>query len=267
VNSLRPARQRLLGAPNRSAHAFVDLSLVIVYLTQNDCDGKKLSTRKTLVRSMMSPDDLARVRKEYSRHSLDEQLDVDLNPFVQFHHWFEEAMNAQLPEPNAMVLATASTDSKPSARVVLLKGFDERGFVFYTNYEGRKSVELTANPQAAVLFFWGELERQVRIEGTVERTSRQESEEYFRTRPLESRLSAWASKQSSVIPSRGYLEQKMSDLKSRYENLDIPLPPNWGGFRLQPEDFEFWQGRENRLHDRVRYTLQGGVWQIERLSP
>jgi pyridoxamine 5'-phosphate oxidase len=215
---------------------------------------------------MMSSDDLARVRKEYSRHSLDE-LEVDLNPFVQFHHWFQEALKAALPEPNAMILATANSDGKPSARVVLLKGFDERGLVFFTNYEGRKSAELTANPQAAALFFWVELERQVRIEGTVERTSKLESEEYFKTRPLESRLSAWASKQSSVIPSRSFLEQKMSDLKSRYGNQEIPPPPFWGGFRIQPQVFEFWQGRENRLHDRVRYMLQGGVWHIERLSP
>ena len=215
---------------------------------------------------MMSSDDLARVRKEYSRHSLDE-LDVDLNPSVQFHHWFEEAMKAELPEPNAMVLATASPDGKPSARVVLLKGFDDRGFVFFTNYEGRKSAELTENPQAAVLFFWGELERQVRIEGSVEKTSRQESEEYFNTRPLESRLGAWASRQSEVIPGRSDLEQKVSDLKERYANREVPVPPFWGGFRLQPQAFEFWQGRENRLHDRIRYTLQGGVWVIERLSP
>ena len=215
---------------------------------------------------MMSSDDLARVREEYSRQSLDE-LDVDLNPFVQFHHWFEEAVKAELPGANAMVLATATPDGKPSARVVLLKDCDERGLVFFTNYEGRKSVELTANPQAAVLFFWGELERQIRIEGTVEKTSKQESQEYFKTRPFESRLSVWASKQSSVIPSRSYLEQKMSDLKDRHGNQEIPLPPFWGGFRLQPQVFEFWQSRENRLHDRVRYLLQGGVWQIERLSP
>jgi pyridoxamine 5'-phosphate oxidase len=215
---------------------------------------------------MKSDDDLARVRKEYSRHSLDE-LDVDLNPLVQFHQWLEEATKAGLPEANAMVLATASPDGRPSARVVLLKDYDERGFVFYTNYDGRKSVELAVNPHAAILFYWGELERQVRIEGTVEKTSKQESEEYFKTRPFESRLSAWASKQSTVIPSRIYLEEKMSDLNSRYANREIPLPPFWGGFRLQPQVFEFWQGRENRLHDRVRYMLQGGVWQIERLSP
>jgi pyridoxamine 5'-phosphate oxidase len=237
-----------------------------VYLTKNNCARKNLPTGKTDVHFMMSSDDLARVRKEYSRHSLDE-LDVDLNPIVQFRHWFEEAIKAELPEPNAMTLATASPDGKPSARVVLLKGFDERGFVFFTNYEARKSVELAANPQAAVLFFWGELERQIRIEGVVEKTSRKESEEYFKTRPPDSRLSAWASKQSSVIPSRSYLEQKITDLKSRHENREIPLPPFWGGFRLQPQVFEFWQGRESRLHDRVRYTLQGGIWQIERLSP
>ena len=215
---------------------------------------------------MLSSDDLARVRKEYSRHSLDE-LDVDLNPFAQFHLWFQEAMKAELPEPNAMVLATATLEGKPSARVVLLKGFDDRGLVFFTNYEGRKSVELAENPQAALLFFWVGLERQVRIEGTVERTSKHESEEYFRARPLESRLSAWASRQSSVIPSRSFLEQKMSDLKSHFGNQEIPLPPFWGGFRLQPHAFEFWQGRENRLHDRVLYSLQEGVWRIERLSP
>ena len=215
---------------------------------------------------MMSSEDLTHVRKEYSRHSLDE-LDVDLNPFVQFQQWFEQAVKAELPEPNAMALATATPDGRPSVRMVLLKGFDERGFVFYTNYEGRKSVELAANPQAAVLFFWVELERQVRIEGTVEKTSKQESDEYFKTRPLESRLSAWASRQSSIIPSRSFLEQKMSDLEHRYANREVPLPPFWGGFRIQPQVFEFWQGRENRLHDRVRYMLQGGVWHIERVSP
>lgn len=215
---------------------------------------------------MKSSEELARLRKEYSRHTLDE-LEVDLSPFVQFRHWFEEALKVELTEPNAMVLATASTDGKPSARVVLLKAFDERGLVFFTNYEARKSVELAENPQAALLFVWAELERQIRIEGSVEKTSKQEAEDYFKTRPYESRLSAWASRQSSVVPSRGYLEQKMSDLRSHYENREIPLPPFWGGFRLQPDIFEFWQGRENRLHDRIRYTLQGGVWHIDRLSP
>ena len=214
----------------------------------------------------MNSDDLAHVRKEYSRHSLSES-DVDLNPLIQFHRWFEEVLGSQLLEPNAMVLATATADGKPSARVVLLKGYDDRGFVFYTNYEGRKSSELLQNPHAALLFHWGELERQVRLEGTAEKTSRQESEDYFKTRPLESKLGGLASRQSSVIPSRSHLEQKVSDLKKAYENREIPVPPFWGGFRLQPQVFEFWQGRENRLHDRIRYTLQGGVWVIERLSP
>lgn len=214
----------------------------------------------------MNVDDLARMRKEYSHQTLSES-DVDLNPFVQFDRWYQEMLNAQPLEPNAMVLATATADGRPSARVVLLKGHDERGFVFFTNYEGRKSSELLQNPFAALLFYWGELERQVRIEGTVEKTSRRESEDYFKTRPLESRLGAWASKQSSVIPSRSDLEQKVVDLKNRFADRDVPIPPFWGGFRLQPQVFEFWQGRENRLHDRIRYSLRGGVWVTERLSP
>jgi len=214
----------------------------------------------------MNLDDLARVRKEYSRHALSE-TDVDLNPFVQFDRWLDEVLTSLLPEPNAMALATATGEGKPSVRMVLLKGYDDRGFVFFTNYEGRKSSELLKNPNAALLFYWSELERQVRIEGTVEKTSRQESEEYFNTRPLESRLGAWASRQSEVIPGRSDLERKVSDLKESYANREVPVPPFWGGFRLQPQVFEFWQGRENRLHDRIRYSLQGGVWVIERLSP
>ena len=214
----------------------------------------------------MNADDLTRVRKEYTRHALSE-TEVDLNPFVQFNRWFQEALSSRLPEPNAMALATATGDGKPSVRMVLLKGYDDRGFVFFTNYEGRKSSELLKNPNAALLFYWSELERQVRIEGGVEKTPRLESEEYFNTRPLESRLGAWASRQSEVIPGRSDLEQKVSELKERYANREVPVPPFWGGFRLQPQVFEFWQGRENRLHDRIRYSLQGGVWVIERLSP
>jgi pyridoxamine 5'-phosphate oxidase len=214
----------------------------------------------------MDADDLARVRKEYSRHALSE-TDVDLNPFVQFNRWLQEAVAARLPEPNAMALATATAEGRPSVRMVLLKGYDDRGFVFYTNYEGRKSSDLLKNPNAALLFYWSDLERQVRIEGSVEKTSRQESEDYFNTRPLESRLGAWASRQSEVIPGRSDLERKVSDLKERYAGREVPVPPFWGGFRLQPHDFEFWQGRENRLHDRIRYSLRGGVWVIERLSP
>lgn len=168
----------------------------------------------------MSMDDLAQLRKEYARHALDES-DVDLNPLVQFTQWFQEAINAQLLEPNAMVLASATPDGRPSARVVLLKEYDNHGFVFFTNYEGRKSSELMQNPNAALLFFWAELERQVRIEGTIEKTSRHESEDYFKIRPLESQLGAWASKQSSVIPSRNVLEQKVADLRSLYANKEF----------------------------------------------
>ncbi len=214
----------------------------------------------------MSSNDLSSLRTEYSRHSLDES-DVDFNPFTQFDLWFQQALNAELPEPNAMALATATADGKPSARMVLLKGFDERGFVFFTNYEARKSVELSQNSHAALLFYWPELERQVRVEGTVEKTTRRESEEYFQTRPPENRLGAWASKQSSVISGRGVLDQKMADLREKYRDQEIPAPPSWGGFRVRPVVFEFWQGRANRLHDRIQYTLEGGVWAIERLSP
>jgi pyridoxamine 5'-phosphate oxidase len=214
----------------------------------------------------MSSEDLTNLRREYRSSTLDE-LDVDLNPFVQFDKWFQQTLNARVPEPNAMVLATATPEGRPSVRMVLLKSFDERGFVFFTNYESRKSVELLLNAHAALLFYWQELERQVRIEGSVEKVSRKETEEYFQTRPPESKLGAWASKQSSVIPGRGVLEQKAADLKEKYRDQDVPAPPFWGGFRVQPTLFEFWQGRANRLHDRIRYTLSGGVWTIERLSP
>lgn len=214
----------------------------------------------------MKSEDLAKIRKEYSRHALDE-TEVDLSPFVQFERWFREAVQAEVSEPNAMALATATSVGTPSARMVLLKGFDERGFVFFTNYEGRKSQELGQNPAAALLFFWGALERQVRIEGIVTRTSRRESEEYFSTRPLEAKLGAWASKQSAVISGRAMLEQKMQELRKLHGDEEVPAPPSWGGYRLEPHTFEFWQGRENRLHDRIRYSREGGVWTIERLSP
>ncbi|MBI3112818.1 MAG: pyridoxamine 5'-phosphate oxidase [Ignavibacteriales bacterium] len=211
-------------------------------------------------------DSLIQLRREYSRRSLNEQ-DVDPNPFVQFGHWLDEAIRSEMIEPNAMILATASADALPSARVVLLKGFDERGFLFFTNYESRKAEELRKNPQAALLFYWGELGRQVRIEGTVEVASREESREYFRTRPMESRIGAWASKQSSVIPGRAFLEEQVNRVKQQFPDDEVPLPPFWGGFRLKPAAFEFWQGRENRLHDRLRYSPKGGLWVIERLSP
>ncbi len=192
---------------------------------------------------------------------------VDPNPFVQFSHWFNELLKSDVTEPNAMVLATASADGIPSARTVLLKKFDEEGFVFFTNYESHKAKDLMANPKAQILFLWLELERQVRVSGKVERVSLQESEEYFHSRPTNSQIGAWASKQSSVIPDREYLEEKFKETAERYKDGEIPLPPFWGGFRLIPEEFEFWQGRESRLHDRINYRSKGKIWEIVRLSP
>jgi pyridoxamine 5'-phosphate oxidase len=214
----------------------------------------------------MSTDPIVNLRKEYSLQTLDESS-VDPDPFVQFERWFQETMNAQLPEPNAVVLATVSADGRPSARVVLLKGFDHRGFVFFTNYESRKGTELQNNPHAALLFYWAELERQVRIEGEAEKASTEESEEYFRSRPTDSQLGAWASRQSSVLPNRSAIEQAVAGLKARFRNQNVPRPHFWGGFRLHPQMIEFWQGRPNRLHDRLRYARADGAWRIERLSP
>lgn len=210
---------------------------------------------------------VADLRQNYTLAGLD-QNDIDPNPIAQFGVWFQQAVEAQLLEPNAMTLATATPDGKPSARIVLLKGFDERGFVFYTNYQSHKGRELTTNNWAALVFWWGELERQVRIEGRVEKVSPEESDAYFYSRPADSRLGAWASDQSQVIPTRQVLDRKLADLAEQYQEQSIPRPPHWGGFRVIPETIEFWQGRPNRLHDRLRYSLQPeGVWQIERLSP
>lgn len=209
---------------------------------------------------------IADLRREYARASLDE-CDVSPDPFATFARWFAEAQAAEAEEVNAMLLATASPDGRPSARVVLLKGFDERGFVFFTDYRSRKGQELEANPRAALTFHWSELERQVRIEGTVERTSSEESERYYRTRPLGSRLGAWVSHQSSPIASRQVLEEGLREVARRFPGPDVPLPPHWGGYLVRPESVEFWQGRESRLHDRIRYRREGEVWRIERLSP
>lgn len=207
------------------------------------------------------------MRSEYARAALAE-ADVDADPVVQFGRWFEQAEEAGLLEPTAMTLATATPDGRPSARMVLLRGFDQRGFVFYSNYDSRKGAELAANPLAALVFWWGELERQVRVEGRVERTSRQESEAYFRSRPPGSQLSAAASPQSQVIDGRAELEQRVARLAASHPDGHIPLPPFWGGYRVVPEVVEFWQGRPHRLHDRLRYTRQpDGTWRIERLSP
>ena len=215
---------------------------------------------------MTPPLSIADLRREYARARLDEK-DVSTDPFQQFGHWLAEAQAAETVEVNAMVLATATAAGRPSARVVLLRGFDERGFVFFTDYRSRKGEELEANPRAALTFYWGELERQVRLEGAVARTTLEESAAYFRTRPMGSRLGAWTSYQSRPIESRARLEDDLREVERRFSGPDVPLPPHWGGYRVSPETFEFWQGRESRLHDRIRYTREGERWKIERLSP
>lgn len=209
---------------------------------------------------------VADLRKDYTLQSLSES-DINPNPVIQFKKWFDQANSAQLPEPNAMTLATARPDGQPSARMVLLKDFDHRGFVFFTNYNSNKGQELAANPQAALVFWWAELERQVRIVGTVEKISPQQSDSYFEMRPPNSRLGAWASNQSEVIVGREILEQQLQEFQSKYENQEIPRPPHWGGYRVIPTAIEFWQGRPSRLHDRLLYTRRGNHWEIQRLSP
>ena len=210
--------------------------------------------------------DAASLRKEYTRAGLDE-ADMHPDPIVQFNAWFEETLAAGLHEPNAMIVATATANGRPSARTVLLKGYDERGFVFYTNYEGRKARELDANPACALLFYWGELERQVRIEGCASRISNEESDAYFASRPRGSRLGAWASEQSRPVEDRRVLEERVRDLEAEYEGRGVPRPPFWGGYRVEPDTIEFWQGRENRLHDRLVYSRVGDGWRIDRLQP
>jgi pyridoxamine 5'-phosphate oxidase len=210
---------------------------------------------------------IADLRKDYTLENLNEE-EIDKNPFIQFKVWFNQSVAAQLPEPNAMTLATCTPDGKPSARMVLLKDIDEQGFVLFTNYKSQKGQEISVNPHAALVFWWAELERQVRIVGTVEKISSAQSDSYFEVRPPFSRLGAWASNQSEVISSRDVLESQLIEFQRQYENQEVPRPPHWGGFRVIPQEIEFWQGRSSRLHDRLRYTLvDNGSWKIERLSP
>jgi pyridoxamine 5'-phosphate oxidase len=213
----------------------------------------------------MSTQNIADLRKSYERAELDETASRS-DPLEQFGLWLQQALDAQVPEPNAMTLATVAANGRPSTRIVLIKGFDARGITWYTNYDSRKGQELAAHPQAALQFHWVELERVVRIEGRVEKTSAEESDAYFNSRPLDNRLGAWASPQSQVISSRAVLVANAAKAAARYA-LSPPRPTHWGGYRLVPDTWEFWQGRKSRLHDRLRYRLEQGAWLRERLAP
>ena len=214
----------------------------------------------------LNKENLQNLRQEYRSAELAE-TDVESNPILQFKKWFTEAVDSQIYEPNVMTLATANSDGKPSARIVLLKGFDEDGFVFFTNYDSDKGKDLAENPQASLVFFWAELERQVRIDGVVSKIDAEESTAYFHSRPAGSQIGASASPQSSVIPNRESLEEKVAQLSTEYKDKEIPRPLHWGGYLVEPTHIEFWQGRPSRLHDRLNYQLVDGSWIINRLAP
>ncbi|HOQ50179.1 MAG TPA: pyridoxamine 5'-phosphate oxidase [Candidatus Kapabacteria bacterium] len=214
----------------------------------------------------MSKEDISSIRHDYGKFSLDEKS-IKKNPFEQFEIWFNDSLKGDFTDPNAFALSTVNNEGKPSSRILLLKGYDSNGFVFYSNYESRKGQEIEQNPYGAMLFFWDKFERQIRIEGKIEKLGPEESNQYFQSRPYTSRLGAWASEQSKVLKSRFTLMRKVAMLMLKYPT-SVPLPPHWGGYRLIPEQFEFWQGRPSRLHDRFRYKLlPDGNWQIDRLYP
>ncbi|HEX4084633.1 MAG TPA: pyridoxamine 5'-phosphate oxidase [Chthoniobacteraceae bacterium] len=209
---------------------------------------------------------ISSLREEYSQRHLFRR-DLDPDPIAQFNRWLAEAVDARIKDPNAMSLATVNAAGQPSARIVLLKGVQPGGFLFFTNYGSRKAADLEANPRAGLTFFWAQLERQVIIEGTVAKATREESDTYFHSRPLASQLGAWASRQSEIVPSRQYLEEKFDAVSAQYAEQQVPLPPFWGGYWVAPSSIEFWQGGPGRIHDRLRYIREGDAWRIERLSP
>jgi pyridoxamine 5'-phosphate oxidase len=214
---------------------------------------------------MENNENIQQMRREYNKGSFDIK-NTDESPFKQFELWFKDAVDVKMLDPNAMILSTATKNGKPSSRGVLLKGYNDNGFVFFSNYESRKAKEMAENPQASLIFYWDKLDRQIRIEGKIEKISEKDSDAYYQTRSYTSRLGAWASKQSEVLKSRFTLIRKVAVYAAKYP-VNPPLPPYWGGYRLIPDYFEFWQGRESRLHDRISYTLENNSWKIERLYP
>jgi len=214
----------------------------------------------------MNKSSIAKLDRQYSDHELLEKT-VPKDPFPLFHHWFTQAAKARLLDPHAMVLSTVGPTGKVSSRVVLLKALDQRGFVFFTNYQSRKGKDLGRHSHTSLLFYWSELGRQVRVEGKAVKVSSKESDDYFATRPHGSQLSAWASHQSAVVPNRQVLEKRMAELEEKYKDKKVPRPPHWGGYRVLPDAVEFWSGRRNRLHDRLLYRKKGESWKIERLAP